>query len=200
MFKRRVLGLALALALIASAGVGLFQPTSADNSGTITVTASISTVLTLTLNTGEVRFGDGLDFLGDPGNHSNTGRGACQIANGARYVSQDIVATVVSSTSYDLSVRSDGSTASLNSFNTFQDYARIGSGGFTDCATTDSAFTLHHIWFDLVGPGPDQNWHFAPNQSGTAGRQHIQYYTLDVVINGPVGLYTTGVVYEVQAI
>ena len=202
MIKQRVVTIAMSLALIGGAAVGLTRSASADTSGTITVGASISSVLSLTLSTNNVNFGDGLDFLGSPGNHSNTGRGACAISNGARYISQDISMTVQSSSAYDLSLRADPATFNPTTYTKFKDLARIGTGGFSDCASTDSALTLNYIFTYLVLPiptDPAQHWYFAANQPGTAGTVFTQYYTLDAVIGGPTGTYSSGVIYDVVA-
>ncbi|HRA48193.1 MAG TPA: hypothetical protein PK819_09005 [Thermomicrobiales bacterium] len=203
MIKQRILGLALALALVGSAGIGLSNSASADSSGNVLVTGSVNSVLSLTLNTNSISFGTGLNFLGAPGTGSNTGRGACSLPDGARYISQDVVSTVVSSTSYDLSLRSNPDPNTLATFSTYQTLARIGAGGYTDCPSTDSAPTLQYIANSLIPPigvDPLQHYVFAPNQAGTLGRQHVQYYTLDAVINGPTGSFSAMIIYEVQAL
>ena len=172
MIKQRILGLALAFALIASAGLGFARQASADN--TVLITASVASILSLSVDDTTVDFGT-VDILGHGGIAEVVDR--CALANGFRYVSKDVHVTVQSSSPYNFGMTyGGGSTASLTDGFTFY----VNSGNYGNCATLSNwvdGLTLRNFWLNY---GLSAIWSLDSPPTGTTGVTYIQNYALDV--------------------
>lgn len=182
MFKQRFASLACTLALLGSATFGLVRSVSAAP-GEVVVTGTVTSVSSISLSSDSIVFGS-MNFVGDIDPGASNIRGAChnpQGVTGARYVSNDIVVHVVSSTAYDVTL--DALPSSYTSLSAWQDNLRISTVGWDDdCDDAEDSYTLRTI-YGAIPPGP---WHWVDNAGVTAGSDHRQYMAVDVMLGGPV--------------
>ena len=189
--KHRRLDPALALAMLGSAGIGLTNQAKADTGGTVTITGTVAPVLSLHLSTDHISFGT-VDILGTKSGTYNI-LGVCPLGNGARYISKDYTATVVSSTNFDLKLDSSSSVADLT---VLGPYVEVGFQPYGDCDHR-GADQLSYI---LANLGLDGKW-LVHHGNPTLGYVATSFLTLAVTTGGlPDGTsLSTQLIYSVEA-
>lgn len=172
--KQRFACLALVLALFVT--LGFANTTRADEFDSVTITASVSDVLTLSLNHDSVTFGSNLNFLGQ-----NAAVGVCSLSPGARYLSPNVTATVQSNRAFNVARTATG------------DYPfgrlLVESGGWVNCASAlANAANL--------GEGPDG---VVYNHAPSASHQYTDVFYFDVLVTSPAASYSATVTYTAIA-
>jgi len=171
--KNRLLSFALSVAMIASvAGFALSAQAAGPVQSTVTITGTVADVLTLTVSPTTFSFGTGLNFLG-----ANATYGNCPQANGARYLGPNVVTTVQSNHSYDLTRSATGT------FPVGRIFVREHSG-FAGCGDTGNGIGL------VGGPVTTVSNH-APSANG----QDTEFFFFDVHVEDPADSYTATITY-----
>ncbi|HQY32061.1 MAG TPA: hypothetical protein PK691_12260, partial [Thermomicrobiales bacterium] len=181
-----------ALALVGSAGIGLSNSASAADSGTISVSGTVATYLSLTLNRSAINFGDALTFTGQTGANSNAVAVCMDPLDtgivGARFVGPNVVATVISSKGYTMGrgILPPALIPSILNTNGW-----VGAGAFVSCSSPNATGPSSI-------PAVMANPVLGSSALGTplAGTSYTEFYMFDVKVNDPAAMYSTVITYQ----